>query len=89
MREIERLANRLDACYTVPGTKIQFGWDGLIGLVPVVGDTLTTLPQIYLLYKARKLELGWFLTLRMLLNIAINWAVGSVPVVGGSFRRRD
>lgn len=85
LREIERIAHLLDARYTIPGTNIRFGWDGLIGLLPVVGDALTTLPQLYLLYKAQRLQLGWSIKLKMLLNILIDWAVGSVPILGDLF----
>lgn len=85
LQEIDRIAHLLDARYTLPGTKIRFGWDGLIGLLPVVGDTLTVLPQLYLLYKVRRLRLGWVVGIRMLLNILIDWAVGSVPFLGDLF----
>lgn len=85
LREIERIAHLLDARYTIPGTKIRFGWDGIIGLLPVVGDTLTMLPQLYLLYKAYRLQFVWSTKLKMLLNILIDWAVGSVPILGDLF----
>lgn len=85
LRDIDRIAHLLDARYTIPGTKLRFGWDSLMGLLPVVGDTLTVLPQLYLLYKAHQLELGWSVKLKMLLNILIDWAVGSIPIAGDLF----
>jgi len=85
LREIDRIAHLLDARYTIPGTKLRFGWDGLIGLLPVVGDTLTILPQLYLLYKALRLQLGWSVKLVMLLNILTDWAIGTVPFLGDIF----
>ncbi|NBB79586.1 MAG: DUF4112 domain-containing protein [Verrucomicrobia bacterium] len=85
LHEVERIANLLDARYTIPGTKIRFGWDALIGLLPVLGDTLSLLPQLYLLYKAQRLQLGWLTMLKMLLNILIDWAIGSVPILGDLF----
>jgi len=82
LRRIEKLAHLFDAQFAIPGTKIRFGWDGLIGLIPVVGDTLTLLPQFYLLIEALRLKLGKRTILKMLLNIGIDWLVGLVPVLG-------
>ncbi len=85
IRRIEKLAELLDSKFTIPGSTIKFGWDALIGLIPVAGDTLTLLPQCYLLYEALRLKIGWRVILRMLLNVVIDWLVGSVPVLGDLF----
>ncbi|WPJ94282.1 DUF4112 domain-containing protein [Coraliomargarita algicola] len=85
LRRIEKLAYLFDARFEVPGTKIRFGWDGLIGLLPGIGDTLTLLPQLYLLYEALRLKLGMGTLFRMLLNILIDWLVGTIPVLGDLF----
>ncbi|MDP4610125.1 MAG: DUF4112 domain-containing protein, partial [Opitutales bacterium] len=47
IQRIEKLAELLDSKFTIPGTTIKFGWDAIIGLIPVAGDTLTVLPQCY------------------------------------------
>jgi hypothetical protein len=85
LRRIERLANLLDARFSLPGTNIRFGWDGLIGLLPGIGDTLTLLPQLYLIFEAVRLKLGAPVILKMLLNVLIDWLVGTIPVVGDLF----
>lgn len=85
LQRIERLAKLLDARFSIPGTKLRFGWDGLIGLLPVVGDTLTLLPQLYLIYEALRLKLGWPTLLKMLLNVVIDWLVGTIPILGDLF----
>lgn len=85
LRRIEKLAHLFDAQFALPGTKIRFGWDGLIGLIPAVGDTLTLLPQLYLLYEAYRMKLGKRVLLKMLLNIGIDWLVGMIPVLGDLF----
>ena len=85
LRRIEKLAHLLDARFEIPGTKIRFGWDGIIGLLPGIGDTLTLLPQLYLIYEALRLKLGTGTILKMLLNILIDWLVGTIPVVGDLF----
>ena len=85
LRRIEKIAYLFDARFEIPGTKMRIGWDGLIGLVPGVGDTLTLLPQLYLLFEASRLKLGTKAILKMLLNILIDWLVGTIPVVGDLF----
>lgn len=85
LRRIQRVAHLLDARFSIPGTEVRFGWDGLIGLIPAVGDTLTLLPQLYLLFDAIRLRLGWPTVLKMLLNVLIDWAVGTIPVLGDVF----
>ena len=85
LRRIQRVAHLLDARFSIPGTEVRFGWDGLIGLISAVGDTLTLLPQLYLLFDAIRLRLGWPTVLKMLLNVLIDWAVGTIPVLGDVF----
>lgn len=85
LRRIEKLAHLFDAQFALPGTKIRFGWDGLIGLVPGIGDTLTMLPQLYLIFEALRLKLGTPTILKMLLNVLIDWLIGTIPVVGDLF----
>jgi hypothetical protein len=85
LRRIEKLAHLFDAQFSVPGTQIRFGWDGIIGLVPGIGDTLTVLPQLYLLFESWRLKLGTTVILKMLLNILIDWLIGMIPVLGDLF----
>jgi|GEM_PF-1030410 len=85
LRRIEKLAYLFDARFEIPGTKMRIGWDGLIGLLPGIGDTLTLLPQLYLLFEAIRLKLGTRAILKMLLNVLIDWLVGAIPVFGDLF----
>ena len=77
------LANWLDTKFSVGG--FRFGLDGIIGLIPVVGDLLGALAGLYPLMLAQRHRLGKTLQLRMGLNLLIEWAVGSVPLVGDLF----
>jgi hypothetical protein len=45
---LEALAQLLDVAFIVPGTKIRYGIDGLIGLIPVIGDIITTAISLWL-----------------------------------------
>ncbi len=83
LARVDRLAELLDARFEVAGFK--FGYDGLVGLVPVVGDTLTGVVSCYPIYVCLKHDLGKLLALRMAGNVAADWILGSVPVVGDAF----
>ena len=69
----------------MPGTKIRYGIDGLIGLIPVVGDIITTAISLWLVREARALGAPWHITARMLGNVAVDGVVGLVPVAGDAF----
>ncbi|MBN8974235.1 MAG: DUF4112 domain-containing protein [Rhizobiales bacterium] len=82
---LEVLAKLLDVAFVVPGTKIRYGIDGLIGLIPVVGDIITTAISLWLVREARTLGAPWHITARMLGNVAVDGVVGLVPVAGDAF----
>jgi hypothetical protein len=74
------LATLLDSKFEVAG--IRFGLDAIVGLIPVVGDTITTLAATYPIYVANRHGLGKVVQTRMAMNVLADWAVGLVPVVG-------
>jgi hypothetical protein len=82
---IDRLATLLDTRFAIPFTKIRFGADSLIGLAPGVGDAITTALALYIVYEAHRLGAPKTLLARMLGNVAIDGAVGIVPVAGDVF----
>lgn len=82
---LEVIAKLLDVAFVVPGTKIRYGIDGLIGLIPIVGDIITTAISLWLVREARALGAPWHLTARMLGNVAVDGVVGLVPLAGDAF----
>ncbi len=82
---LENLAEWLDNRFVIPGTSIRFGLDSIIGIIPVIGDTLTLVPLIYLIGKAQKFKLPFHVTLSMLANAALDWVIGLVPFIGDIF----
>ena len=52
---IDALASLLDTAVLIPGTNIRFGLDALIGLVPGIGDVVTTFLSLYIVKEARAL----------------------------------
>lgn len=85
IERLERLAFWLDERFRVPGTNWRIGLDGLLGLVPGVGDTATALLSLYLVLEAKRLGVPNGLILRMLANVGLDAAVGSLPLFGDLF----
>jgi len=82
---VEALAVLLDTAFIVPGTNFRFGFDALVGLVPGIGDALTTALSLWLVKEAHALGAPRHLIARMLGNIAIDGVVGAVPFLGDVF----
>lgn len=82
---IEAIAKLLDVAFILPGTNIRYGIDGLIGLIPVIGDIITTAISLWLVREARALGAPWYITARMLGNVAVDGVVGMVPFAGDAF----
>jgi hypothetical protein len=85
LARIDTLATLLDTVFILPGTNVRFGLDALIGLVPGIGDAVTTAMSLYIVHEARQLGAPRYLLLRMLANVALDGIVGAVPVVGDAF----
>ena len=82
---IDVLATLLDSALVIPGTGVRFGLDALIGLVPAVGDIVTSALSLFIVHEAYQLGVPGHVLLRMLGNVAIDGALGAVPVVGDAF----
>jgi hypothetical protein len=82
---LDALATLLDTAFILPGTNVRFGLDALIGLVPGIGDAITTAMSLYIVHEARQLGAPLHLIIRMLANVALDGFVGAVPVVGDAF----
>ena len=82
---IDALATLLDTAIVMPGTQIRFGLDALIGLIPVIGDAITTAMSLYIVREAHALGAPKLLVARMLANVAVDGVIGAVPLVGDAF----
>jgi hypothetical protein len=81
LARLERLAVWLDAKFETP-IGVRIGWDGVIGLVPVVGEVATTLISAYLIARAALLGASTPVLLRMGLNVLVDDGIGAIPVLG-------
>ncbi|MFE8070919.1 DUF4112 domain-containing protein [Marinobacteraceae bacterium S3BR75-40.1] len=82
---VDRFARLMDYDWALPGTRLRIGVDGLIGLLPGVGDIAGALLSLYVVAEAIRLKAGKGLVLRMLGNIGLELIVGLVPVFGDAF----
>ena len=82
---IDALATLMDTAFVVPGTEFRFGLDALIGLVPGIGDAITTVISLFIVSEARALGAPPWLIARMVANVALDGLVGVVPLAGDVF----
>lgn len=83
-KRLDRLAWLLDSAIRLPGG-FRIGVDGIIGLVPGMGDLVGAALSSYLVVEAARLKLPFRLLARMTMNILIELVVGVIPIVGDIF----
>lgn len=82
IRRIERLAELLDARFRVPIIGYKIGLDGILGLIPVVGDFASAIIAMYLIYQAYTLGMRKRRVLSMVKNAVVDFLIGLIPFVG-------
>lgn len=82
---LESLSKYLDDWIKIPVVGWRFGLDALIGLIPNVGDTLTSLASFYILVAGVRHGVPKITLLRMAFNIGLDYVVGSIPFLGDAF----
>jgi hypothetical protein len=83
--QVELIAWLLDDSISIPGTGRRIGLDGIIGLVPGVGDLLAAGVSVLVVVRAAQLNLPRIVLVRMLANIALDLGIGAIPAVGDAF----
>ncbi|MEQ8821765.1 MAG: DUF4112 domain-containing protein [Sumerlaeia bacterium] len=84
-RRLRRLAHLWDSHFRLPGTDFRFGLDGLLGLIPGVGDLAGAAFSCYLIYEAEKLGASRRQQAQMVANVLLDALIGTVPLVGDLF----
>ena len=79
------LAKLLDSAFLIPGINRRVGLDAVIGLVPGIGDAISTLLASYIIWEARQLGLPRWKIARMMANVAVDTAIGVIPIAGDAF----
>ncbi|MDJ0691097.1 MAG: DUF4112 domain-containing protein [Xenococcaceae cyanobacterium MO_188.B32] len=85
LKRIRKIANLLDTAIGIPGTKIRLGLDPIWGFIPGGGDLITAVISAYMIYLAARFGLERAEIFEMIKNVAIETAIGSVPVAGDIF----
>ncbi len=82
---LDTLAFYLDDLFRIPAVGWRFGLDAIIGLIPNVGDTITSLTSFYILVAGVRYGVPKITLLRMAFNIGLDYLVGSIPFIGDAF----
>lgn len=85
IRNLDSLAKLMDSQFQIPNTKIRFGLDALIGLIPGVGDFAGFLVSGYIIVVLASNGASGFVIARIALNILIDAVIGSIPFLGDIF----
>jgi hypothetical protein len=82
LQRVARLAYWLDDRFRIPGTRRRIGLDGLLGVIPGIGDTATALIAAYIVLEAARLGVPKGTIGRMLANLGVDYVIGLVPLAG-------
>lgn len=85
LKRLSGIARLMDTAIGIPGTRIRFGADSIMGLVPLIGDGAGALVGLYIVNEARRLGLPREKLIRMVGNVAVDSVIGSFPLVGDVF----
>jgi hypothetical protein len=84
LNQLRALGRMLDSRFESP-MGLRFGLDGLLGLIPVVGDLVTSAMSLYIIGQAAALGCAPPTLVRMALNVMIENLVDMIPLVGNIF----
>lgn len=82
---LDHLATILDEVFAIPGTRIRFGLDALLGLIPGLGDAISGLVSSFIIFSAYQRGLPRVTIARMVANVMIDSVVGAIPLLGDLF----
>jgi hypothetical protein len=85
LTRIRKLSRLMDTAFRIPGTPFRIGLDPIIGLVPGLGDLIATAFSTYILFLAARFSLPREALGKMIYNIALEAAIGTIPLFGDIF----
>jgi len=83
--KLRRISRILDNAITIPGTKLSFGLDPILGLLPGGGDTITGGISAYIVVEAARMGIPREILGKMVANIVLDSVAGTIPVLGDLF----
>ncbi len=85
LARVRKFAGLMDDKFALPGTRIRFGLDTLVGLLPGVGDAATAVVGLWLIGEAFRMKASTGVLIRMCGNVLIDATLGAVPIAGDLF----
>ena len=82
---LDYVAALLDDIFRIPGTKIRFGLDALIGWVPGIGDAMAGIASFLIVFASWRRGAKAVTLVRMIANVLLETAIGAIPVAGDVF----
>ena len=82
---LDYIASLLDDIFRIPGTKIRFGLDALIGWVPGIGDAMAAIASFLIVFASWRRGVRLITLVRMVANVLLESALGAIPVAGDIF----
>jgi hypothetical protein len=82
---LDLIAGVLDDMFRIPGTRIRFGLDAIVGLVPGIGDAIAGIASFIIVFAGWQRGAPRITLARMVLNVLLEMSLGALPVVGDLF----
>ena len=82
---LDYVASLLDDMFRIPGTGIRFGLDAVIGWIPGIGDAMAGIASFFIVFVAWRRGVPRITLVRMTVNVALETALGAIPVAGDVF----
>lgn len=83
LRDIEKLARLMDSQFKIG--KFRFGLDPIINLFPILGDSITVIISLFIVFTMYKYGASGKMVIKMMLNVLIDAIVGAIPFLGWIF----
>lgn len=80
--KLNKLAWLMDNSFRIPGTQMRFGVDGIIGLIPGIGDAIGAFISSHIMSQAAQMGVPKSILLKMAFNVALDALLGIIPVLG-------
>jgi|SRR5919112_5816901 hypothetical protein len=85
LQGLRTLTKLLDSAFQIPGTRMRFGLDALVGIVPGIGDAIGAIFSAVIVFQAARLGVSRATLTRMMGNVALDTIVGEIPLLGDLF----
>lgn len=85
LARVRSVSTVLDDFIRIPGTNIRFGLDPILGILPVAGDSVSSLISLYIVAESYLADAPPSVLAKMIGLLAVDFVVGSIPVIGPVF----